>query len=445
MSELKVISRHAATVLVGQLAVMAYGVTDTIVAGRYAEASLAALSVGSAVYISVFVTLMGMLQALMPVWARLRGGKQHLQLGRSFRQALYLCAATMVIGIGLLLSPGPVLRLTEVPVALQGEVEHYLAVLAIALPPSLLFRMFSTLNQSLGRPQLVTWLQIASLFVKVPLSIWFAFGGLGLEPQGLVGCAWATLLVNYAMLGVALWLLRTQDLYQPYAIWHALERPDWKAIAAFARLGIPGGLAIMVEVTSFTLMALLIARMGTVAAASHQIAANITTVLYMVPLSISIAASSRASYWLGSGDARKARAAIRNGFQMTVSAALLMSATLVLLQTSIANIYARSPDVVAMTVPLLGWVALYHLADAVQVICVFLLRCFGVTIAPLLVYCFLLWGVGLAGGYVLAYHGLPGWSAMSTPNAFWATSAAALGLTALIFTLILSRASRQTR
>lgn len=445
MSELKIITRHAATVLVGQLAVMAFGVTDTIVAGRHADASLAALSVGSAVYISVFVTLMGMLQALLPVWAKLHGAKQHLQLGRSFRQALYLCAATMFLGMGALLFPGAILRLTEIPLALQGEVEHYLAVLALALPPSLLFRMYSTLNQGLGRPQLVTWLQIAALFIKVPLSIWFAFGGLGLEPQGVVGCAWATLCVNYAMLGVALWLLRTQDLYRPYAIWRALERPNWKEIATFARLGIPGGLAIMVEVTSFTLMALFIARLGTVASASHQIATNITTVLYMMPLSISIAASSRVSYWMGSGNIQQVRAAIRNGFQMMAAAALTLSAALFLLRTNVAAMYASSPDVIAMTVPLLSWVALYHLADAVQVTCVFLLRSFGVTMAPLLVYCLLLWGMGLAGGYLLAYMGLLAWPAMHTPSAFWATSTVALGLTAFIFIGILSRANRLQR
>lgn len=445
MSELKIISRHAATVLVGQLAVMAFGVTDTIVSGRYAESSLAALSVGSAIYISVFVALMGVLQAQLPIWAELQGAKRHRQLGRSFRQALYLCGITMLVGMAVLLSPGALLRLTEVPQALRAEVAQYLAVLALALPPALLFRMYSTLNQSLGRPQLVTWLQVGSLFVKVPLSVWFTFGGLGLEPQGAVGCAWATLVVSYAMLGVALWLLRTQDLYQPYGIWLALERPNWKEIAAFARLGLPGGLAIMVEVTSFTLMALFIARMGTVAAASHQIAANITAVLYMVPLSIAIAASSRVSYWLGAGNTRKARAVIRTGLLMTIVAALLLSTTLLLARATLAAVYARSPDVVAMAVPLLGWVAMYHLADAVQAVCVFLLRCFGITIAPLAVYCLLLWGMGLAGGYLLAYQGLGAWPAMHTPSAFWATSAAALGLTALIFTFILWRATRQQR
>ncbi len=424
---------------------MAFSVTDTIVAGRYSEASLAALSVGSAVFISVFVALMGVLQALLPVWAELHGAKKHKEVGQSFRQALYLCAITIAIGMLVLSSPGPILSWAEVPPGLRGEVERYLSVLSLALPPALLFRMYSTLNQSLGRPLLVTWLQIGSLFVKVPLSVWFAFGGLGLEPQGAVGCAWATLVVNYGMLGVAVWMLRTQEIYRPYGIWHKLEAPRWHQIGGFARLGIPGGLSIMVEVTSFTLMALFIARLGVVASASHQIASNMTAVLYMTPLSIAIAASSRVSYWLGAGDEKKARGAVRLGFLMVLSAATALCTALFLGREWLATIYAKNPEVVAMAVPLLAWVAMYHFFDALQAVCVFLLRCYRVVLMPLLVYCVLLWGAGLLGGYLLAYHGIGPWPAMGSAAAFWATSAVALGATALIFLGLLWQVMRRDR
>ena len=104
MSDLSVIGRHAGTVLVGQLAVMAFGVTDTLVAGRYSDSALAALSVGSAVYISVFVALMGVLQALLPIWAELRGADRAIEIGRSVRQALYLAALCAVIGGAALLA-----------------------------------------------------------------------------------------------------------------------------------------------------------------------------------------------------------------------------------------------------------------------------------------------------------------------------------------------------
>jgi len=444
-SELGTIARHAGTVLAGQLAVMAFGVTDTIVAGRYSEQALAALSVGSAVYITVFVALIGLLQALLPIWAEMHGGKASGGLGRSVRQALYLAMLASAAGIAALLFPGALLQWTEVPAALQDEARRYLGVLALALPPALLFRLYSTLNQSLGKPKLVTWLQVASLGVKVPLTVWFVFGGAGVPAMGAVGCAWATVVVNYLLVVMAVLLLRTQALYEPYTIWRPLERPHWPTIAEFARLGIPAGLAIMVEVTSFTLMALFIARQGTQAAAAHQIAANLAAVMYMVPLSIAIATSARVSFWLGAGDGRLARRAIRTGFRLAFAMAVGMSLALLLARHGIASVYSSDTQVAAVAAGLLAWLAVYHLGDAAQAVCVFALRCYRVAVAPLVAYCVLLWGLGLAGGFVLAYRGLAHWPAQHTPAAFWSASAFALAVLALILPLILWRAVRSYR
>ncbi|MBS0389585.1 MAG: MATE family efflux transporter [Proteobacteria bacterium] len=437
MSELSTISRHALTVLAGQLAVMAFGVTDTIVTGRYAQESLAALSIGSAVFVSVYVALMGVLQALLPVWAEQRGAGARAAMGASVRQSLYLCAVASVLGMALLLSPGPILRWTEVPPPLRAEVRAYLAILAFGLPPALLFRIYSTLNQALGQPQLVTWLQVGSLALKLPLSIWFTFGDAGLAPQGAAGCAWATLVVNYGLLLVGWKMLRAHPMYAPLALWQPLERPDLAQLARFLRLGLPAGLAILVEVTSFTLMALFIARQGALAAAAHQIASNLAAVLYMVPLSLAIATSARVSYWRGAGDERRAGATALKGFWLAAIMGCTLSATLFVARQTLAGLYSTSTEVVLLAGSLLAWVAAYHVADALQTLCIFVLRSYRITLAPLLVYGVLLWGMGLLGGYMLAYHGWAGWGPWRSPAAFWAAGAAALGVTALAFSALL--------
>ncbi|MGJ4748884.1 hypothetical protein ACQV5M_21155, partial [Leptospira sp. SA-E8] len=165
------------------------------------------------------------------------------------------------------LSPGPLLAWAQVPESLRGEVGGYLTVLAAALPVALLFRLYATLSQSLGHPQLVTWLQLGSLGLKIPLSIAFTFGvegwiGAQGEPwiaaQGAAGCAWATLVVQVILLTLAFWLLRTRSLYRPYRLWRWPGRPDWRVLAGFLRMGLPSGLSILVEVTSLTLMALFV-------------------------------------------------------------------------------------------------------------------------------------------------------------------------------------------
>ncbi|HSV46162.1 MAG TPA: MATE family efflux transporter, partial [Ramlibacter sp.] len=251
------------------------------------------------------------------------------------------------------------------------------------------------------------------------------------------------LAVNYLMLGLAIWMLRTQDIYRAHHFWQRLERPDWAAIGAFARLGVPAALSILVEVTSFTLMALFIARMGTVASASHQIASNLTAVLYMMPLSLGIATSARVSYWLGAGEPGKARESLGLGFRLALMLSAGAALAVGLAHGAIARVYAgQNPAVVAMAGALLLWVALYHVSDALQAVCVFVLRSYGVAGSPLLVYCLLLWGVGLGGGYLMAYRGLGPWPPIGAPSAFWSAGAAALALTALVFIALLRRAVR---
>ena len=445
MSERSTILRHATTVLAGQLAIMAFGVTDTVVAGRYSEQALAALSIGSAVYISVYVALMGILQALLPIWAEQRGAAHSTQLGVSVRQSLYLCLAAGVIGMFILLSPDAILRWTDVPTELRADVRSYLHILAFALPPALLFRIYSTLNQSLGHPQLVTWLQVASLALKIPLSIWFTFGGAGLEAQGAAGCAWATLAVNLALFLCGLYMLRSQRMYEPLALWKPMEPPDFEQLGKFLRLGVPAGLSILVEVTSFTLMALFVARQGTLATAAHQILANMAAVLYMVPLSLAIATSARVSYWRGAGDEMAARSVAIKGFQMTAGMGLLLSLSLLLTKNQIAALYSTNAQVVALTSTLLIWVAAYHLPDSIQTFCIFVLRSYRITFVPFVVYGLMLWGGGLFGGYLLAYQGLGGFGPIHSPAPFWACSAAALAVTALIFSALLARSLKRSK
>lgn len=442
MSDRAFIARHAATILAGQLAIMGFGVTDTLVAGRYSDEALAAMSIGMSVFVSVFVALSGVVQALLPVYAEHHGAGRHLHFGRSVRQSLYLGAAVAVIGMAILLNPGPILRATAVPEALHDEVRGYLVVLGLSMPAGLIFRIYSTLNQALGRPQMVAWLQLGSLALKVPLTIWFAFGGLGLAPHGALGCAWATFAVNWLLALLALWTVRNGGRYRQYAVWSRMERPDWQQIRAFARLGVPAGLAILVEVTSFTLMALFIARQGITASGAHQIAANLCGVMYMVPLALGIAASARTSYWLGAGDAVRAKNSVRDGFVLGGVAALVLSVVVIAAREPVAHAYTNSPAVAALGASLLAWMALYHCADATQAIAVHLLRSYRITVAPLVTYCVLLWGVGLGGGYLLAYEGVGPIAAQNSPAAFWIASGIGLVLVALVLPTIVWRAAR---
>ena len=445
MFEARTIVRHAGTVLVGQLAVIAFGIADTIIAGRYDASALAALSVGSSIYISVYVALNGLMQALLPIWSELRGAGDPLALGRSVRQALYLCLGAIAMGTMALLLPDPWFEATQVPPALQADVRTYLQVLAMAVGPSLLFRMYASLNQSLGKPMRVTALQIAGLGIKIPLSIWFTLGGWGLEAQGVVGCAWATLAVNTWLMLMGAYHLRHHPLYADYKIWQMPETPDWPTLQQFLRLGVPSALALMVEVTAFTMMALFISRQGVVAAASHQIASSLASLLYMVPLALGIACSARVGYWTGAGQPRNAEKAAHTGLIICIGLAALCSGFLALNRNLLAHLFSADEQVVASAAAVLAWVAVYHLVDAVQGVCAFILRCYRMTLLPLAIYSTMLWGVGLGGAYVWAYQGIAPWPARPEVSTFWAGSTFALFFVATSLTALVLWVAKQRR
>jgi multidrug resistance protein, MATE family len=441
--ELGVIAHHAKVIAVGQLATMAYGVTDAVVAGRYSDEALATLAVASSIFISIYVSLMSVMQALMPIYSELHGAKKPRELGSAFRQSLYLGIALMFLGMAVMMQSGFFLGAFGVPEKLIPGAEHYLSILGWALIPTIGFRMFASLNQSLGAPKIVMRLQIASLFLKIPLTVWFVFGGAGLPEMGVVGCAWASFAVNCLMFLAALFALRKLDLYKPLHLFSHWEKPDWLRLKSYASLGVPAGLASMVEVTSYALMGLLVARLGILATASHQIAASMAAVLFMMPLSLSIASCARVSYWMGAGDRAQAGRLARAAMLLTVGVALVASSIMALLAVQISTLYSTSPQVASLGAGLLLFVAVYHVADAWQTIGCFLLRCWRITVMPLVVYGFALWGLGLGGGFVLAYQGFGSVVAWQTPAAFWLVGSVALCVAASAFQWRIWKLTRQ--
>ena len=443
MNERRLIAGHAATVFIGQIAVMGFGVTDTLVAGRSSPEALAALSVGSSLYITVFVALMGVLQALLPIFSEHMGAGRKQAIGHCFEQGLYICGLLSIGGAYLLCHPQLILEWTQVPADLQGVVTDYLAILSWALAPALLFRMFSTLNQSLGHPRVITLIQVLALLVKIPLSMWLALGTQGQPGMGLIGCAWATWWVNLAMLLAMIGLLVWAPMYRPLRIGAPWRRPDWATIQPMLALGLPNGLSLLVEVSSFAFMALFIARLGNLPLAAHQIASNVATLLYMVPLSLSIATSARVSYWIGANQTHRAFEVQRLGIGLVAGCALALGLLVWLCRHPLAAVYSQEAEVALLASQLLAWLALFHLGDAMQALGMFLLRCHKVTLMPLLVYALMLWGLGLGGGQWIAYHGTPWSPALQHPVAFWISSSLALALTSMIFMWLLTKVSQR--
>ncbi|CAJ0770717.1 MATE family efflux transporter [Ralstonia chuxiongensis] len=443
VADVRRITELAWPVLIGQLAVIAFGVLDTAMAGRASAADLAAIGLGGSIYVTVYISLMGVLQALSPIAGQLYGAQRYSEIGEEVRQAVWLGLVLAAIGMLLLWFPAPLLQLADATPELTEKATAYLRYEALALPAALGFRIYSALNNALSRPVMVTVLQLAGLAIKFPLNAWFLYGGMGVSAMGGPGCALASMIISWLWFVAAAAILMRNPAYKPFAIFTHYSPPNRARLWVLIRLGVPMGFTYLIEITSFTLMAIFIARLGTVALAGHQIAANLGAVAYMVPLSLSIATSTLAAQSIGARDRVAARRISLNGIKLAVMCAVIVGAAVLFLRRELVTLYTHDAAVLAIAVPLLPFIAFYQMFDALQVMTAFILRAYKIALIPTVIYALSLWGVGLGGGYVLGF-GLLGDTAMALRGAagFWAANGLSLMVAGALLVSYFNRVSR---
>ena len=426
-------------VFIGQVAVLAFSTVDTLMASRASALDLAALAIGGAVYMTVFITLMGTVLAVAPIAGQLYGAGKRLEAGQQLHQAMWLALMISALGCTALLLPQPFLSLAQASPEVAAKVRGHLVGLAFALPSALLFTAFRGFNTAVSRPKIVMLLQLGALALKVPLTAALVFGfvlpealgGWQLRPLGAPGCGMATAVVMALQLLVAWWLLRHDPFYASFGLHGAVAAPHRASLQGLLRLGIPMGLSIAIEVTGFTFMAIFISRIGATPVAGHQIAMNLVSLLFMMPIAIANACSTLVAQRIGAGDAEDARRLGWHGLAVGLGIATLAGCIIFPLRHEVLSIYTADPLVVAAALPLLAWLVVFHVADAAQTIAAFVLRAYRIATAPLLIYAVAIWGVGLGGGYVLAFDtlGISPTSLRGAPG-YWAAATAGLVLAA---------------
>jgi len=433
-------------VLIAQLAVMANNVIDTIMAGRYGTLDLAAVGIGSSIYFSVFVALMGVLLALTPIVAHMYGAGQHAEIGEELRQSVWLAVALTLVSVGLFAFPEPFLDVARVEPALEAKVRAYLHALAWSLPASLLFRVFYSFSTAISRPRTVMALTLIGLALKVPLNWVFMYGNLGAPELGSTGCAVATTLIAWITCVLAWAWCWFEPGYQPYRVFARWSWPNAKALGRILSLGLPIGLTFFIDVTGFTFMALFIARLGALYSAAHQIASNLAALAFMLPLALGNAASVVVGQSLGARQPARARAAGIIGLALALACAAVSGAGLYVFADGIAGLYAGDAELRRVAAGLIAFVAVYHLFDAVQAVTVNVLRGYKRAVVPMLVYAVALWGVGLGGGYLIGLSSVDvAWLGLATPMGapgFWLAAIASLVLASSVITAYFLRVSR---
>ena len=433
-------------VFIGQIAVMLNSLIDIAMAGRLSATDMAAVGLGSSIFVSIYVGAIGIILALTPVIAQQYGGKDFDAIGRSFAQGVWLALLLSIPAALAMAWSAPWLALSAPPAAVANITSNYLLAVTAGLPAALLFRTFYAFSNAVSLPKAIMFINLLGLALKVPMNSIFMneFGG--------AGCGVATAVIAWLQIAVAAaWLRRPEyRRFRLFQDWRQRWRPRLHEQARLLKLGLPIGAAYLIEVTSFTFMAIFVARLGEQVAASHQIAANLAGLAYMTALALSNASAVLVAQAIGAQQQRQIGRIVKRGALLVAAAALLTGLVLLIANQWLARFYTSDPLVQQAAVPLLLILAGFHLFDAGQTYCAFVLRSFKITLLPSVIYVVALWGIGLGGGWYLTLASLPAsaqWLRNALPGAggFWAAALFSLMLAFLLLMSLLLLTLRRQR
>lgn len=383
--------------LIGQVAQVAMGVLDTVMAGAVSATDLAAVAVGFSLWLPLTLLGNGIFTAVTALIARAIGAGQPQSVAQHFQQALWLALFIGALNTVLVANCGALLALMGVDAHVQPIGELYLRGIAIGMPAASLLQVLRAFSEGSGRSKPVMLVNVGALLINIPLNYIFIHGLFGAPQLGGAGCGIAT--------GISLWinfLALAALLFPRYRhLLRGLKGPQWTQQWRILYLGFPIGAAIFAEVSVFALVALLIGHLGATTIASHQIALNFSALMFMVPASLGLALTVKIGHCVGAGELQRARRYTHIGLGCAVLFATLSATLMLLFPRFITGVYTQDPTVTALTVQLLFFAAVYQLSDGLQVVAAGCLRGYHDTRIVMVITLIAYWGIGLPVGYAL--------------------------------------------
>jgi MATE family multidrug resistance protein len=376
-----------------QVGSMLMGVVDTIMVGRVSPQALASVALGNMYFFAISIFGMGVLFAIDPIIAQALGARDDLAVRRGLQRGLVLSLALTVPITLVLLTAGPVLKLVNQPAEVIPDAATFVYLNALSLWP---FYVFVVLRQTLQAhrrllPIAIT-IVVANL-VNVALNYMWIYGHFGFPAMGVRGSAWATVTSRWlmAIMVVALGWRTLKPLLHSVAP----NLLDIRPLTRMLKLGLPIGAQMMLEGGAFNVMALLMGWLGVAQVAAHQIALNLASLAFMVPLGVSSAAAVIVGHAVGRGDPGGVRRstiaslAVGAGFMLCTGALFIGAPEL------LAGLYTRDAMVLALAALLLPLAGLFQVFDGLQVVAIGLLRGLGDTRMPMIINVIGFWCVGI--------------------------------------------------
>ena len=401
---LKLAAPMAATQL-GQIAMMT---TDLAFIGRLGDAAVAAAALAGTIYFVAFTVGMGLMSAVAPLAAQAFGAGDPRGVRRSLRAGLW---AALVISLPIMVFP---LRGEQILRALgQADeparlAQQYLFGLVWGVAPALWFIAVRGFMGAVNRPQPIFWITLAAIPLNALLVYLLLYGELGLPRLGLFGVGLASATVNGCTFLAGLWFATQREPFKHYHVLARLWRIDWALMRQLVVIGAPISIAFLLEYGLFSSAALLMGMISTTALAAHQIALQVTAILFMIPYGISMAATVRVGHAIGANDAAGVRRAGLVAMWVGIAFGIVLTAAVIVTRFSIAQLFlganlANIDATVELAAELLMVGATFFITDGLQTVAAGALRAMNDTRVPLLFAAVSYWVIGFCAAYVLAF------------------------------------------
>jgi len=420
----------AAPMALTQLGQIAMTTTDLAFIGYTGDEAVAAAGLAGTIYFVGFTLGMGLMAAVAPLAAQAYGAGDALLVRRALRTGLW---AAFFIALPIMAFP---LRGERILLALgqAGSTSHlaqqYLFGLAWGVIPALWFMAIRSFMGAVNRPQPILWITLAAIPANGLLAYLLIFGELGFPRLGLFGAGLATTIVNFGTFLIGLWFVTQRKPFSDYRVLTRFWRIDWALMRQIVVIGAPISIAFLLEYGLFSSAGLLMGLISTTALAAHQVALQITAILFMVPYGIGMAATVRVGHAVGRSDP----AAIRRAGFVAMSLGLALSAFLtfvvVIARIAVVRFFlggavSGADATVGLAASLLLIGATLFIPDGLQATASGALRGLKDTRMPLLFAAISYWLIGFSAAYAFAFFtpfGAIGvWAGLSLGTAVHAT------------------------
>ncbi|WP_266159535.1 MATE family efflux transporter [Dyella silvatica] len=396
--------RLALPLIAAQLAAIGSNVVDAVLAGHFSAHVLGAVAVGTSIWALAIVSGIGMMMAVPPSVSQLDGAGRRREVGAVFRQALWLA-----IGMGVLLWYGvrhaaPLISVIGVAPGLHHDVGEFLRAISWGAPALTCYFTLRGLSEGLSMTRPSMYFSLGGLAVLAPLGYVLMFGKFGLQPQGARGCGIATALVLWLETLAFAWYVAKHRNYRGLGLGERFDPPRLKRIGELVWIGLPMAITLLAEGGLFVAVALAISTLGENVVASHQVALNVASFFFMMPLGLAMAITVRVGNAVGRGDARGVRYAGFCGIGLTLGTQLISAGLMLSLPHLIASLYTRDTGVIALAAQLIVLAGLFQFSDGIQVASNGALRGLKDTRVPMAITLFAYWAVGMPVGWWLAFR-----------------------------------------